>query len=668
MHVAASLTSELGLWHTKTGPELARSVKATTDTLERTQSPRRKRMARNLSLYEQRPLNGLDPNAYFTTDELVHADFDVLRVNVARMLVNAAHAKIAGKQRPKTQFVVTDGDWSTKRKAKKLERFVEAHMLQRQGPTSDGWEQSLKAMLHACICDIGAVKTTANMATKKIDIRAVLPWEILADPMDARDGMPLSLFQIYPVDKWKLAADFPKFKRQILAAGDATGDGVSRDYFGRSSDISRMVLVREAWRLRLGENSPGVHAICVGDADITGGEQYDRDFFPFEFYVWEQWIQGLYGTSIVDNVYHLTMEANASIQRMADAERYGSNQIIDCEKGSYDKEKLDGNIAKSIIERNPGTAPINVFTPNAISSSTVQWWQLLVGTSHDVSGVSEMAATGERQPGVDSGAAMRTLTQIGTERFSVQWQAYERRTAVGQARQILACAREIAAVEPNYAVKWPGKQFLQEFKASDLGLGEQGGLEEDMYVIQPYPVSGTYNTPPDRLATGNELYDRQIISGAALARIQLSKDVEGEIAGTGTWARLIERYIESWLDATKESEARGAAGDEKAFRYRPPVKWMPLTEVIVQCGRAYAEAEMDGAPDYNLQFFIKFMGDCDREIQKMDAQAAVNKAAAGGAANVAPPPDLGAGAGGPVMGAPPPMPPPMGLPPGEVLQ
>lgn len=599
-------------------------------------------------MYEGRPLASLAPDAYFTRDELVHDDYEALRVNLARMLVNAAHAKIAGKQKPKTQFVVNDGDWSTKRKAKKLERLVEAHMLQRQGPSSDAWEECLKAQLYACVADLGAVKTTANVADRRLDIRAVPGWQLLVDPVDACDGQPLSLFHIYPADKVKLAAQFPEFKDEITAAPDLSAEGNWASVFGRTSDVSRVCLVREAWRLQIAEGSPGRHAIIVGGVDLAKGEKWTRDFFPFEFYVWEQWLQGIYGTSIVDNVYHLTNEVNAGMQRMSDAERYGSNQMVFVERNSVDVAKLDGNIAKTIIEYTPAQNPPVIQTPNAIAQSTVNWHQILVGLGHDVSGVSEMAATGERQPGVDSGAAMRTLAQIGTERFSVQWQAYERRTAVGQARQIIACVRELIEEIPEYAVKLPGKEFLTELKASDVMI------DEDMYVIQPYPVSGTWNTPPDRLATGAELYDRQIISATSYAKIQQTKDVDGELAGTGTWGSLLDKYIESWLDATKESEERGANGDPKAFRYRPPIKWMPLADYIVQAGRAYAEAEMSGCPDYNLQFFIRFMGDCDREIQKIEAQKAA--AAQAAAPPPAPLPAPGIAAAAPAM---PPVPPEM---------
>lgn len=641
------------LWHQiKDGKARAAAVKDTCVSLEKLERRRRDRWIRNTALYEARPLAGLAPDAYFTTDELTHADWDVLRMNIARMLVNSAHAKIAGKQKPKTQFVVTNGDWSMKRKAKKQERINEALMLERQGPSSDAWEQTMRAQLFAMVGDLGVVKTTANIEGERIDIQAFPGYQFLFDPVDAMNGQPLSLFHVYPVDAYKLAAQFPRYREQILDAPDLSNEGGWAAVYGRTSDISRIRLVREAWRLHISDKDPGVHSVCVGEADIAerdgGPEPWARNFFPCEFYVWEQFLQGLCGTSIVDNVYHNTMEYNASIQRMSDAERVGSNQIIIVERGSIKKEELESNIAKTIIEADKGSFQPVINTPNAISQSSVNWARLMRADAHDVSGVSEMAATGEKQPGVEAASAIRLVAQLGTERFSVQWQAYERRTAVGQARQNMAALQDLVAAKPDFKVKLHGDQS-ETLKASDFIL------DEDKYIIQPYAVPGTVNGPPDRVSLGNELFDRQIIGPQSLARIQESKDTPSEVAGAGTWSKLFERYIESWLDATPESEALGAEGDPRGFRYRPPIKWMPLTDAIVQVGRAYAEAEMEGADDFNLQFFLRFMGDCDREIEKEEAKkAAAAQAAAPPPAPVGPapmdalPPDMG-GAVPPVM-------------------
>lgn len=647
--------SDQSHWYNLRGAECASAVRGVCDQWERDQSQRRIRMRRNVELFEGMRLGGLSPSSWFSNIELSSTDWDFLRVNIARGLVHTAVAKIAGKQKPKTQFVVNDGDWAVKRRAKKMERFVEANMLARQGYAADAYELGLEAERDCCVADLGVMKYEANVERKCVDITRRLPWAIMADPLDAQNGQPQTIVEVYPYDRFKLAAKFPKHKEAILSAPDITGESGSQDFYASATESGTHVLVREAYRLPFSKDKPGRRALIVGSADLAN-EDWELDFFPYEFFIWEKRFTGLYGASIVDNVYHLVGELNAAIQRMSDAERFGSNQYVSAEQGTVDKSQLEGNIAKMLVEHQKGSPPPQFITPNAISSSSVQWWSLLKGQCFEIPGISQMGATGQKDPGVDAAIAMRTIENIATERFAPQWQAYERRMSVGSARQIVSCGRMIVEgakeTKSKYVVKHKGSDgFLQDLELKDFDL------EEDAYQIQPYAVSGLTNTPADRLSLATELLDRQIISQDGYLRVIQAKDIDAELARTNTWSQLIEKYIESWLDATPETEASGK------FMYRPPVKFMPLADLIVQVGRAYAFAELDGAPDYNLGFFIRFMGDCDREIQKIKAQEAALAAQAKGA--MAPPPmpmDPNA--------LPPPNAalPPEALPPGGVLQ
>ncbi len=640
-------------WYNLRGQECASAVKGLCDDWERDQSQRRIRMRRNIELFEGMRLAGLSPSSWFSNIELSSDDWDVLRVNIARGLVHTAVAKIAGKQKPKTQFVVNDGDWSVKRRAKKMERFVEANMLARQGYASDAYELGLEAERDACVADLGVLKYEPNLERKCVDISRRLPWALMCDPLDAQSGQPQTIVEVYPYDRFKLAAQHPKHKEAILSAPEISGESGAQDFYGSAVvDNHAHVLVREAYRLPFTKDKPGRRALVVGSVDLAD-EDWELDFFPYEFFVWEKRFTGLYGASIVDNVYHLVGELNAAIQRMSDAERHGSHQVVVAEEGSIHGADVEGNLPRTTIYyKKSAPAPV-VTTPNAISSSTVQWWELLKSQSYEIPGVSQMGATGQKDPGVDAAVAMRTIENIATERFAPQWQAYERRMSVGSARQILACGRVIAdsakEQKEKYVVKHVGAGFLQDLELRDFDL------EEDQYQIQPYAVSGLTSTPADRLSLATELLDRGIISQDGYLRVIQAKDIDSELARTNTWSQLIEKYIESWLDATPETEASGK------FRYRPPVKFMPLADIIVQVGRAYAFSELEEAPDYNLQFFIRFMGDCDREIQKMAAQQAALEAQAKGA--MAPPP-MAAGPLPPPDMAVPPEP----MPPGGVLQ
>src|SRR5882672_11730385 len=111
-------------WQLKSEKERCDSVVRTADSLERLHAERRTRALQNIEAYEGRRLGGLYPAAYLKSVEYSTDEYDHLRLNEARSITNTAIAKIAGKQRPRAQFVTSEADWSIKRKAKKLEKFV----------------------------------------------------------------------------------------------------------------------------------------------------------------------------------------------------------------------------------------------------------------------------------------------------------------------------------------------------------------------------------------------------------------------------------------------------------------------------------------------------------------------------------------------------------------
>jgi hypothetical protein len=179
-------------------------------------------------------------------------------------------------------------------------------------------------------------------------------------------------------------------------------------------------------------------------------------------------------------------------------------------------------------------------------------------------------------------------------------------------------------------------------------------LEDDRYIIQIYPVGEVKNTPADRLQLIQELNAAGKVSDDALLQTIQYLDSAKELESVSRQRELVESYIDQWLDATPETEQDGT------FRYRPPIPWMPsLPDALVQVAQSYLEAEMDEVPDYNKDFFLRFMQELDLEIQKKEQRAAQN--AAGKSMPVGPSgQDMGADSmplppGPPGAGGPPPL-------------
>ena len=608
-----------GLWHEAKDPnERAKRIAAVVDSLHVTTEARRRRILRHLRQYEGRMLPDLTPTAYFDGPSRATGVQPSI-IQLPRAIVDTACAKIAGKQKPKAMFAVSNGDWQTKRRAKKMERAIEAVMAQRHGLSHDAYGVLLEAFRDTGYADCGAVKWFADFEARRVTCERMLPWELLVDPRECRGGPPLNWFHRYGYDRFKLAAKFPQFEDQIMAAPaipdvyGASTRGVENDRHGR------MVLVIEGWRVAISDDLPGTHCIAVGGIDLTEGEEWPWTFPPIELTTWAPWRMGIFGTSLIEIVSGLCEEVNDQVERWRQNEKLGSNMYGVCEDDSVREEDMRSNKAMTWMRHKKGSPAPQITVPQTFGSASMQYLERMIRLVFDIPGISQADAQSEREPGLQSGEAQRIVANIKSERFSVQWQNYERMAAVGSARQILRCLQQLAddGSGGDVVIRSAKGSELREFRWKDFAL------EIPDESIQIAAVSGLVNSPADRVDVAERLFAMGILSPAGVRRVIQAQDLDSELAAEDAQSRLVETYIESWLDPSTKAE-------QKKFQYRPPKKWMDLAEAIVQVGRAMFEAEADGAPDWNLQWFVKFLEDCDRVMDQIAARKAEIQAAAGG--------------------------------------
>ena len=303
---------------------------------------------------------------------------------------------------------------------------------------------------------------------------------------------------------------------------------------------------------------------------------------------------------------------NDTVKRMQDSHTRTAMGVLAYEEGSMRDEDLRANEDGINLRFAPGKAPPVYIAAQPFGPANVQFLQMNVDKLHDITGVSEMLSNGDKPAGLTAAVAIRATEDIQSKRFSVVYRAYEE-AFVGLARHTVACVRELAAVTNDFSSRWSGKGFLKTIKWDDVDL------EDDRYVIQIYPVGEVKNTPADRLQLIQELNSAGKVSDESLIEVIKYLDSAKELESVSRQRELMESYIDQWLDATPEAEQEGT------FRYRPPIPWMPsLADALVQVAQAYLEAEMDDVPDFNKDFFLRFMQEVDLEIQKKEARAAAN--------------------------------------------
>lgn len=647
-------------WHQgDTAREQAESLVAIGEALRDDSKHRRDRCLAQLCIFEGKNLEDLTAWGYSRAGG--DDDYD-LRWPVVRSACESVQAKIAGRQKPKPEFLTSGGNYKQKRRAQRLNKFVEGVWHQSQGRYNNLWELTARVQLDAEIWHAGVVKTIADPVDKKVEYERVLPWRLLIDDAEAIDGNPRNMIHYYPYGKEELKARYctkehlkrlkkEGFEHLTMDELEALIDGANEVEPGDADtgeDVHKLmdiVWVWEGWRLPIGPDKPGKHMIAINGIPLDW-EDWEDTTFPFSVLRWTDEAWGYWGTSLVDITASIQEEISHTLERLQESVNLNSQQIIQYEEGAQIPEYLESNETTVLIPRNPGTAPAVIDVPPPFHDKLFQYLMSQRDAVFEVSGASQMSATSRKEPGITSGVAIRNMNDIETERFSLQASLYEW-LHVDIARETVKGMRRIAKDGANPVVKWPGMRFMREFSWSDVSL------EEDQYHLRIFPTSSLPSTPAGRLATVEEMMMSGMISPDNARRLLGWADLEQFSKRENSQREFIDMLIERFLDAEDEGELEELGGFES------PEPFMSLETAMVQFAQAYFEAKLERAPEFNVGLLRDWISAADAQMKAAEQAMQEMQAAAAG-----PPPGPGpAGpAGAPPPGAPPPS--PGAMPPG----
>jgi hypothetical protein len=614
-------------WNELTSEEDAgREVAAIVHWLRGNDKDRLTRCRDDLSRYEGCSLPGLSAAAYLRQGPYTSDLFKRLTWNIPRSLCQTVQAKLAGKNRPKVQFVTSAASWRQRRRAYHLDRFAEAQFHLKQGQFGNIWELGALILLLSLVVGDGFAYVYADDIDQQVAVEPIFPWQLFVDPNDAAQGRPQCVFLVRPFDRDRLAAIYPESKAAIAQA-KAIGVGEHTDsadgYLKGGIRSAEQVEVIDAWCLPTSKDKPGVHLRWV-DGKTLERKPWKRTEFPFVHLKWAAQIQGWWAQSLISEVRSISDEINSIVQRLSDCVRRTQKAVWLYPDGSIKPADLETNEDGINIGYDPVLGKPELINPPPFDNATIDWLRMNLEQCYGIPGVSQMSATSRKEQGVTAAIAMRTIQDVETERLGTQQNGYEL-FYVDLCRHMIACTRELAAENPDYAVRWPGESFLREIKWKDVDL------PEDQYVMRPDPVNHLKNTPTDRLQLAQDMFATGTFSKPALDQSILYLNTKDHLTGGGDkQEKLIERYIESWLDATPERQESGE------FKFRSPFPYLQLPAAMLQVAEAYVEAQLDEADDFNLDFFLRFIEQCDTIVQERAAATAPPPPALGGMAPPAP--------------------------------
>jgi hypothetical protein len=529
---------------------------------------------------------GLTPGTYSTRS--TKRGGDRLSLNVVASVIDTAMSKIAAN-RPAPKFLPNGGDWSLRRKAKRLNKFGKGVLR-----ASGAYAMRLQTFRDACIFGTGIAKTFSRHNKLRTERR--FPWEILVDDQESVYGEPRTLIEWRHVDKALLLDRFGGAKgshayRTILEAKPS-----ERDTPTSSSTLCEQVEVWEIWHLPSGPDAKdGRHAIVMKDLTLID-EPWKRETFPFSFYHWNEPVAGFWGTGSAERLTGIQLEINRLLQRIQAAhKKVGIPWVILDEASGIPKAHITDEIGAILVNGNAAVQGARVQVNQAMHPEIYSHLWTLVEQAYSQEGISQAYAQGRKPPGLNSGIAQRERNDIESERFILAGQRWEQ----WHLDVVELALQEVRDLGDSFTIDAPGRKWGERIRWGDVAMAR------DSYNLEVWPVSILPQTPSARLEKAQELFATGLMTADGLAEALDLPDVDKAHSRIIASAEHIEWAIDRMLDDGE---------------YVAPEPYDNFELAIARVTAAYLEERVQGAPEDRLQLIRDFLEDVD--AMKSEAAAA----------------------------------------------
>lgn len=545
-----------------------------------------------------------------------NANLGQVTENVIARCVDTCAATISS-QEIRARFLTDGAEWSTKRRARHLETYSNglAKLLRKNQVECEAFKDAAitgSGFVYPWVDPFGAIR-----------IDRVQLEDILVDDYDVRHGQlprKLHLRQIVPLDE--AIAMYPDKAVLLNSARGASSFNQRRLWQAYRDVRADEVVLCTAWYLPIGvKGKPGYKAgryvVCCANGDICD-EKYERKVYPIKWMHWSSPPQGFYGIGLAERI--------AGHQRQLNNYGRWGDMLIKRHAAPTTYVKLsDSNL--TVNSKHPlgavaaykTTPPITVI-PQAISPDLLRRVQDLRITSYQEAGVSEMNAHATKQPGIDSGVAVREMRDIASERFAMQEKNFER-LQLDVFLELLYCCKSLGADAP--AIPRKGRWGTNLISWSDVEIDEA--------AVQIEAAAATGKTAAGRLSLMSELAQSGVISQDEARELLLSPDTDYVVSMHTATFEHVDHLIENALDGE-------------------PIAMDPYANLQVCVWRGTQKlqlAEDDGAYEEILDGLRQWVDECANQIASAQAPQT----------STAPVPQIGAGppgqdmSGAPIAGA-----------------
>ncbi len=459
--------------------------------------------------------------------------------NVCKAGVRTASALI-GKNTPRIQVLASDGTRKQRKRAELSTKFLDGlfalvdynHLAQRR-------------LTDALTFDIGWLKWFGEGSQVRCERR--FPWDVMWDPSDARHGAPLALYDTMRmhvslvIKRWKLGtADALKVKQ-------AAQNGMVWVDDAWVKPVDEIEVDKEAEPDANGDkpvnvdrvDAQGRHTVHAGGV-VLKDEPWPKKWFPLVRHVWDERPVGFAGQGLCEDLEPYQSEITRILTAMQRNDRIASVLRVAMEIGTQ--------VGPSNISNESGSTYVyrkqkpEFWMADSRAGDSLNRAAAIFEKALEVHGISRMASSGSREPGIDAAVAIRELRDVQTDRLAIHVQDYDN-TAVEDARVAMATARDLYVTNKELRVRAPGTRLLDEIDWKDIGYES-----EDDFIIRRWPTGILPQTPAGRRQLATEDYKAGNISRLQyLAAIQ-EGDESSAISLELAPMRAIERAIENILE------------------------------------------------------------------------------------------------------------------------
>lgn len=537
-----------------------------------------------------------------------------LSLNIIKNMVCSVVSRVAAKNKIHSKFLTSGGDWGLQLKARKLEKLTAGIKYAQR------WERTKRRAFRDCgIFGTGVVKVHNTPTLDNVLIERVPKWEILIDDADGYYGDPRCLYHRKWADKRVLQTMFPAQAEKIEALEARMRSG----FVTPIRTVSHVIPVIEAFVLPSGKDAgDGQRVVCVESTVLGTPAEWKHDYHPFPAIRWNDEPQGWWGTGIAHDLAGLQREINDVLMEFSRAHRLLKGHWA-VEQGSQVQMRHINDDLAAIVKY-AGTQP-TYYQPTAIPPDTYRYLWDLYGKAYEITGISQLAAGGQRPVGLNSGEAQRVYADQQTERFLDIGSALEE-WSQNVDEQVIDRARDVVQAKGAFPVTAKSDNSLEVIDLKDVDL------PRDQYQIQAFPTSMLPNTPAGRIAFVQDAQESLGLDQDDALQLVGFPDLEAYTSRRNAPREILERNIEMMLDKGEWVAPEPLDDHELALKVVP---------------QAIAKARIDKAPPEHLTLLRRYLT-LTVELQH----------------RAEPPPPPPPPPGPPDMGAPPgPMPPDMGGPP-----